>query len=90
VDADWTVTTLMVNVQSASTVYISCFVTCGMYLNCYTCLKKIPRDRNFAVLYDDEVCAIQDCIFVCLFCFVFITLEEFTTMVANKGWQEPI
>jgi len=27
----------------------------------YSCLKKIPRDRNVAALYDDEVCAVKNC-----------------------------
>ena len=27
----------------------------------YSCLKKIPRDRNVAALFDDEVCAVKNC-----------------------------
>ena len=26
----------------------------------YCCLKKIPRDRNVAALFDDEVCAVKN------------------------------
>ena len=27
----------------------------------YSCLKKIPWDRNVAALFDDEVCVVKNC-----------------------------
>ena len=35
----------------------------------YACLKKIPRDRNVAALFDDEVCAVKNCLLFLLIVF---------------------
>ena len=48
-------------IKSASFVFKQPFLCVPVLALLYCCLKKIPRDRNVAALFDDEVCAVKNC-----------------------------
>ena len=64
-------------VQSASFVFKQPFLCVPVLALLYSCLKKIPRNRNAAALFDDEVCAVKNCQSILTNCFSYSSITQF-------------